>query len=460
MSKWLSWHFWHIRRFFSNRNKIKNDLDQMKIGGKVGWTPHENNVATEYKRFENDYGKIKRMNGYFWFLAILIAIGYGFWYAIGAPGRYTENRGVDCPPDSGFLDCLTIYIDRFANVPLLFLMVLILVFIVGVGIYELMRSGGGGASEADRKKNENWLKDVEEESCRPTPLWLFAVLILFLLVEAAAITLIASSFVADFTRTTETWVGIFVGVVCASALGWLVHRAGGDLYRNEKIKELDYKLNNLYEKGDKEEWGRLRKEFSKLELDKPKRKLIIASIVAVSLLVALAFMQRYSLNMAILEEQFNVVTQESLFEDDVPSDIATIQDENQQESATHAGNREQQGLIAALSVLSIIFILVNGLGCGIGRKHSFIDDKSELAYKYLDKYEKSEQDKKDLHAKANSWFSGYYEKLNKEATERAKKGTASSDDKEILKKILTDLSERKQYTMTASDKFSKQQEKT
>ncbi|WP_424945943.1 hypothetical protein [Candidatus Spongiihabitans sp.] len=385
-------------------------------------TGYEGEARGKYLQFENHFGRIKRMNGYFWYLLILIAIGYGFWHAIGTPGRYTENRGVDCPPDSGLFECLSIYVDRFSNVPLLFLMALILAFVVAVGIYETMRRKGEKVSKDDYDNGKAWLKKVSEEPRSPTPLWLFVVLILFLLVEAAAITLIASSFVADFTRTTEIWVGIFVGVICASALGWLVHHAGAQLYSNQKRK----KLNKTFGTTDEEINDAIG------DTDKPSSySFLIASIVAVSIIVVLAFMQRYNLNMTILEDQLTY-PQESLFDDDVPPEIGAIQKDNQQESAAHAGAREQQGLIAALSVPSMIFILVNGFGCGIGYKHSFICDKSEHAYKNIHKFEKwksSEKefeknkadDNKKLYDKANNFHRAYFGRLTKEA-ERAKRG--------------------------------------
>jgi len=360
------------------------------------------------------------MNNYFWSLAILCAIGYGLWHAIGAPGRYTENQGVDCPPDSGFWDCLSIYVDRFSNVPLLFLMGLILLFVVAVTAYEIRRGKGEKVTKDDFEKGKKWLELLHEDSRELTPGWLFLVLLLFLLLEAAAITLIASTFVADFTRTTEIWVGVFVGIVCASVLGWLVHHAGEQLYRMKKIKNMDERL-------PKESKGRITQMDSSVNFsDRHKPWYLAVSVIVVLGLVLLAFTQRYNLNINNIEGEFIEATRDDLFDDDIPDEVQELEDNNQREAASRDVERQKRGLIAALTLLSMIFVLVNFFGGYLGYRYSLYCDKSEKSYRDIRTYVKwkgsqeeferaGKSDKASLHAKADSALSKYFDNLVKAA---------------------------------------------
>jgi len=432
IGNWLSWHWLNIRSTFvllfkrKVRNDIANPNSPEKIsaqerdfdGGKP--TKHEKAVAGDFLAFEGNFGQVRRMNNYFWSLAILCAIGYGLWHAVGAPGEYVENRGVDCPPDSGFWDCLGIYVDRFSNVPLLFLMGLILLFVTAVTVYEIRRGKGEKVTKDDFEKGKKWLEFLHEDSRELTPWWLFLVLLLFLLLEAAAITLIASAFVADFTRAAERWVGIFVGIVCASVLGWLVHHAGKQLYRMQKIKNLDERL-------PAESKSRITRIDSSVNFsDRHKPWYLAVSVIVVLGLVLLAFTQRYNLNIGIIEDEFVAATSGDLFEDDVPDEVQAIEDGNQREAASRAVERQKKGLIAALTLLSMIFVLVNFFGGYLGYRYSLYCDKSEKSYRdvrtYIqwkgsqEEFERAQKaDKENLRAKADSALSRYFDNLVKAA---------------------------------------------
>ena len=432
IGSWLSWHWLNMRSAFVLlfKRKVRADIANPNSQEKIDVqerefdnekpTKHEKTLAGNYQAFDKDFGKIRRMNGYFWSLAILCAIGYGFWHAIGAPGQYTESRGVDCPPDSGFWECLSIYVERFSNVPLLFLMGLILLFVVAVWIYEIRRGKGEKVTEDDARKGKEWLELLHEDTRELTPPWLFLILLLFLLLEAAAITLIASAFVADFTRTTELWVGMLVGVVCACVLGWLVHHAGEQLYRRKKIKNMDEGL----EQDSKDKIKKIDSDVKFTERHQPFYLWI--SILVVLGLVLLAFTQRYNLNMQIIEDSVSEATQSDLYSDDVPDTVENIEKSNQQESASRAEEREKTGLVAALTVLSIIFVLVNFFGVWIGHRYSLYCDRSKKSYKDIRKYKKykgsredferdQEENKKRLYAKADGVLSRYFDNLVNEA---------------------------------------------
>lgn len=419
----------------SSRDKV---VEQAKSFAGKKPTRHEDAMSKAYEDHNGEFDKTRRMNGYFWSLLILCGIGYGFWQAIGAPRSYLENRGVDCPPDSSFLDCLSTYVDQYANLPLLWLMGLILLFVITVVVYESMRHQGEEVTEDDNDGGKKWLQMVDEDSRRLTPFWLGLILMLFLLLEAAAITLIASSFVADLTRAAELWVGIFVGLVSASVLGWLVHNAGEQLYCNSMYKG----LNRLPD--DKKEAIREVSptfDFTK----KPSQLYLWVSVVVVVGLVTLAFMQRYNLNMAILEDQGgDVISEVSLYDGEVPPEIAELE---QQDAGTDVDNREESGLIAALAVLSIIFVLVNFFGGWIGYHYSLCCDKSKKSYKNVHKYRKwtaskrnldkiQEKDNKKLYGRADNFFAKYFSNLVKEADK-------FSEYKELHKS----LESRGQWTM-------------
>lgn len=431
IGNWLSWHWLNIRSAFVLlfKRKVRNDIANPNSPEKIGAqerdfddnkpTKHEKAMAGNYLAFEGDFGQVRRMNGYFWSLAILCAIGYGLWHAVGAPGNYVENRGVDCPPDSGFWDCLSIYMDRF-NVPLLFLMGLILLFVAAVTAYEIRRGKGEKVTKDDFEKGKKWLEFLHEDSRELTPWWLFLVLLMFLLLEAAAITLIASAFVADFTRAAERWVGIFVGIVCASVLGWLVHHAGKQLYRMQKIKNLDESL-------PKESKILIARIDSSVNFsDRHQPWYLAVSVIVVLGLVFLAFTQRYNLNIDIIEGEFIEATQGGLFEDDVPNEVQVLEDDNQREAASRAVDRQKRGLIAALTLLGMIFVLVNFFGGYLGYRYSLYCDKSEKSYRDIRTYAKwkgsqeeferaQKADKERLRAKADSALSGYFDNLVKAA---------------------------------------------
>ena len=458
IGKWISWHYMRISSAFillfnlqvkadladpTSKEEINNQVEQLNANEP---TPHEKSMGAKYKHYDAPMGGIQRMNAYFWSLLVLSAIGYGFWRAIGAPAEYTENRGVDCPSGSGFWDCLGIYVDRFSNVPLLFLMGLILVFVVTAAVYEMMRNKGKKVTEEDYNKGKKWLKLLDEESRTLTPPWLFFILIAFLLLEAAAITMIASSFVADFSRTTELWVGGFVGIVCVIVLGWLVHQAGAQLYCNKKRKDLNRLPDEI--KAD------IKKESQTFDsTGRSEYYYLIVSIVVVLGLVTLAFMQRYNLNMAILQDEVTVATESSLFGDDLPPEITTIENENQQEIASHATNQKEQGLIAALAVLSIIFIMVNFFGVWIGNHYCLYGDKSKKSYTDKQKYEKwtksaeeaqreQDEDREKLYSVANIFFGKYFQNLLNEA----RRVTEYADLREAL-------STRKAWSLERHEKY-------
>ncbi|RNJ71975.1 MAG: hypothetical protein EB824_06390 [Thaumarchaeota archaeon S15] len=150
------------------------------------------------------------------------------------------------------------------------------------------------------------------------------------------------------------------------------------------------------------------------------------SVIVVLGLVLLAFTQRYNLNIDIIEGEFIEATRGDLFDDDIPDEVQELEDDNQLAVASRAVERQKRGLLAALTLLSMIFILVNFFGGYLGYRYSLYCDKSEKSYRDIRTYSKwkgsqeefelaRKADKERLHAKADGALSKYFDNLVKAA---------------------------------------------
>ena len=428
IANWLKWYWLHIRLFFRNKKKIAdNEIKAKTVNSESirnhNPTDNEESIAREYTILLNDFGSIKRMNSYFWLFLILYAVGFGLWHAIGAPDTYTENRGVDCPPDSGFWSCLEIYVNQYKNFPLLLLMGLIVTLLAILGSYEWMRGRGERITDEEHKEGKNWLKLVAEDSRKLTPWYWWIVLLLGLLIEAAAFSIIASSYISDLSTNIELLVGSTIGIVVAAALGMFVHNAGVTMYRNQKRQKLEFAIEC---NKNMSEYTALQTDFTTEEPSVLGRFLQVVFPVAIIVIISvLAYQQRYQLNMNIIEQQFETVTKADFFEDDLPQDIKNQQEKVQDEFAENSKEREKKGLTSALVLLATIFVLINLLGGMLGYKHSLFNDKSEKSYKDVSIYKRwkkaesqKEEEKRKVQAIADKYFSKYHEFLIKAANKR------------------------------------------
>jgi len=269
-------------------------------------------------------------------------------------------------------------------------------------VFELFRRKNDDVpvSDVQYEKAQAWMHAIAEKARRHMPLWAVVIIAVGLVVEAGAISIIAASFVSDVSKNESMYIGIVLGIIVAAGLGWLIHQAGEGLYREHHRKRLHRVIRN--EGGyAKDEQGNLVSEtYHTLKSDKNdfhtdeegfmrRHGMMLGALLVIVILATLAFVQRAELNLDMIQNQQSMESPDMLLSPDVglmPSEVTGAQQTSQKDIVGEKVSHAEKGMYAALGILTLVFLIINGVGMMFGYKYCFYDDHSEKYYRDIKKY--------------------------------------------------------------------------
>jgi|GEM_PF-2788173 len=385
---WFKWHLLNLGLKFKAisgglkrtavdevNNVSKKDEATFSAGNPLHY---ERDVASRYYDFwDSDFSNLGRMNLYF-FLIIAAVVTTITRFVMGGvnQGAVSEDYLLMSAAGIGAL--------------------LLILF-----IFELFRKKGDDipVSEAQYENAQAWMHAIAEKARRHMPLWAIAIIAIGLVVEAGAISMIAVSFAGDMSKTISTYVGIILGAIFAAVLGILVHKAGEGLYREHHRKRLHRVIRNEGGYAKDEEGNLVSETYSALKSDKNdfhtdeegfmrRKGIMLLAILMVLGLAALAFYQRAELNLGILADQTEIESMDVILSPDsmIPAEVTSAQQSSQRDVVNEDASHAKNGMFAALGILTLVFIVINGIGMMFGYNYSFYDDHSEKYYMEIKKY--------------------------------------------------------------------------
>jgi len=457
---WFKWHLLNLglkiksilgglkRTAVDEVNNISKK-DEPKIRGGDA-LDYENDIASRYYDFWNlDFSNMGRMNLYF--LVIIIAvITTVVRFAMGGMNQQAVSE-----------DYLLL---SAAGIGLLLLILF---------VFELFRKKSDDIpiTEEEYNKAQLWMHAISEKARRTMPLWAIAIVSIGLVVEAGAISIIAASFVSDISKNESMYIGVVLGIIVAAGLGWLIHQAGEGLYREHHRKRLHRVIRNeggtdpiKDNEGNviKDEHGKtkafasetyttLRKDQNLFHTDGgefyERHGKLIAAILVIVILATLAFIQRAELNLDMIQDQTQTESGSVILNPDLmPSEVSSAQNNAQKSVVDEKMTHAEKGMYAALGILTLVFLIINGVGIMFGYKYCFYNDTSEEYYKRIRKYKKQMSlrvkdmqyatlARKKVLAKSNQFFA----KFQRHAVKQARR--------EGLDSIQEALNERGSYRM-------------
>lgn len=379
---------------------------------------YEKDVASRYYEFwDLDFSNLGRMNFYF-FLIIAAVVTTTVRFVMGGMNQGAVSEDYLLMSAAGIAGLLLILF-----------------------VFEMIRKKNDDipTTENEYENAQAWMHAISEKARRHMPWWALAIIAVGLVVEAGAISIIAASFVSDVSKNESMYIGLVLGVIVAAGLGWLIHQAGEGLYREHHRKRLHRVIRNEggYEKDEQknfvsETYCTLRKDKNDFHTDGgeflERHGKLVAAIIVIVTLATLAFIQRAELNIEIIGQQQTESTDALLSPDMglMPADVLSTQQDAQKANVDEKVSHAEKGMYAALGILTLVFLIINGVGIMFGYKYCFYDDHSEKYYRVIKKYKEqmSLRVKDDLYAtsarqkvlkKSNQFFSKFQRHAVKQA---------------------------------------------
>jgi len=259
---------------------------------------YEREVAEKYYDFWNvDFSNFKRMSLYFFI--IMLAIGLILW-------RYLSAEQIILQEDYLLISALGVG------------GILLVLF-----VYELLFNSMNEdlvITKQEFDDAERWMHYTSEKSRKNMPWWAKLVVGVGLLVEAAAISIIAASFVSDISKNESMWIGGVLGTVVAFALGFVIHKAGENMYRNHHRVRLNRVIQREGGNQKSETLKALQEDQHDFDTQEEgflrRHGMQIIAACFVMILATAAFQQRAELNLAMIQDQQTEVADELLLSAD------------------------------------------------------------------------------------------------------------------------------------------------
>jgi len=385
---WFKWHLLNIglkfKSMFGGLKRVAveevnnvSKKNEAAIANGLG-LDYEKDVASRYYEFwDIDFSNLGRMNLYF-FLIIAAVVT-------------TVTRFVMSGMNQGAVS------EDYLLMSAIGIAGLLLVLFV----FEMLRKKNNDipVTEIEFENAQVWMHAISEKARQHMPWWALAIVAVGLVVEAGAISIIAASFVSDVSKNESMYIGVVLGVIVAAGLGWLIHQAGEGLYREHHRKRLHRVIRNEggYEQDEQknfvsETYSTLKKDKNDFHTDGgeflERHGKLLAAIFVIVTLATLAFIQRAELNLDIISTQQSDSADVLLSSDMglIPVDVVNAQQGAQKDVVDEKVSHAEKGMYAALGILTLVFLIINGVGIMFGYKYCFYDDHSEKYYRVIKKY--------------------------------------------------------------------------
>jgi hypothetical protein len=404
---WFRWHRLNIGLFLQNlfgllKRKAAVDVytvgeerdDEIRRGGAFGYETH---IADKYYEFWlQNVRAYSRMNVYVVLLCTIIAINVYVWV--------TKNV---------LMSNMYFWIIDVISISVLSVLIFYEVY--------LQKINTGDVNSVNLKNAQEWLHCIGEEDRRHMPILLWVLTFLGIAVEAAAIVIIIISYFANTTLKVELTFSVILAAICAAAIAAIVHKAGGDLYREHHRKTIYYNIDSET-KEERNSNESILKRLKKLNPQFSYRengfiRTYGFSLLAVLLLLLLSsatFVSRANLNKEIIQKSIQGQQIDASKFYDVPEQVGKQQSSAAKDIAIEEVHNKMITMYAALIALAVIFMTINLFGAMNGYKYSFYNGYSERCYNLLKvaddmSYYKMLLDESHdiIEEKANSFFSLY-----------------------------------------------------
>ncbi|MDQ7001233.1 MAG: hypothetical protein Q9N02_00910, partial [Ghiorsea sp.] len=329
---------------------------------------YEREIAEKFYDFwDADFSNFKRMSLYFFI--IVSAIGLVLW-------RYLSAEHVVVQED---------YLLMSAAGVAVLLAVLFL--------YELLFNSMNEelvVTKDEFDSAETWMHYISEKSRKTMPVWAILIVGIGLLIEAAAISIIAASYVSDISKNESMWVGSILGLIVAFALGFVIHKAGESMYQNHQRVRLHRVIQREGGHKESETLQALQKDHRDFDTQEEgflrRYGMQIIAVVFVTALAVAAFEQRAELNLDMIQAQQTEVADDLLLSADdalMPASVKKVEREIVEEKVSQEASHAEKGMYASLIMLTVVFLIINLLGVLFGYLYSFYHERSKACYKII-----------------------------------------------------------------------------
>jgi len=423
---WFKWHALNIwLKLLSLFGIKKKAVDDVKAAGKAELHKYaegaglnfENEVASKYFEFWDRDFNPNKLNVYFFLIVIsVIVLVYRIFFPLGPT----------------------------TDLYLLYGALSIVALMVVLFVIELLKKSEAGKliDDEEYSEAEDWMHYVGDESRAPhPPWWAVIVVVVGLLIEGFAISVIVISLIGDFTKNESQIAGFILGVVITSVMAWLVHKAGESLYKEKHRKEL---YDVIVKEGGVDSYV---KKENELESDRRYKSItydvlqnqqvtfnvddkgywskywsVIVGVVVVLSVAGLAFLARAEFNKDLMRLQASMLddsTEEFSF---LPEDVVDQQDQNKKDILEEELGLNTKAMYLGLALLTLVFIVINYFGAYVGYGYCFYHDRSKMAYKIIKEYERQKaydlnyddymtMARQRVEKKANQFFAKYHQVL-------------------------------------------------
>lgn len=304
-------------------------------------------------------------------------------------------------------------------------------------------------SKEEYERNLDLLRTIGVTAKEPLGFGGLSVVFLLLLVDAAMISIVAVDYAADLPRNLQLFGGLALGIVFALGLLWLTHLTGEQTFRamhhDRLIKQIRSEMANSENHKTSAFLAKIKTFGFPFDISEKtffrRYGFLTLTLCLIALVVGLATYARYNQNQNILFEQISSSLGQGWGTSrDIPSpDVAKAHDENIKILSNQTIEAQQKAMIAGISLLAIVFIIVQAFAINIGYRHSFALDGGEdrLAYEKVRQYRLQNihdaLGKADLTGsqqlvmnKAQTFFDSYYAALKDQAHRESRMDIAES----------------------------------
>lgn len=229
---------------------------------------------------------------------------------------------------------------------------------------------------------------------KPFPPFMWILIAALVVVEALGFSYVLAGYtIPGASEAVQSYGTVGIAFLISVILVVFTHYAGGELYKNSKVKEarqewrdsgkqgqLTYKtsvsLQNNAEDDDKP-------HFTQMAHRVGKKPVYVLSVLTLIFVLVVAVFATYVRGVVLEKELTEEVTGTQMFYFDAPQELADIAQDAQNKALQDTVQLDRQGGWGTFIVLAFIFVFLQVLGVIFGYKFGFAGLQSKQAYKGL-----------------------------------------------------------------------------